>query len=145
MDKIDINEITNNLFQLVFAFEKKLVKPSEQIIKENLSPFQFASLFTLRDKSMSRNELACELGISKQQLTPIIDKLLDCEFIMREQDTIDKRSIILSITNRGKEFLSEQESYVSNYLKVQISKLDNEDLIALGKSLTELHQVIEKL
>ena len=140
-----MNETTNELLKLILQIEKKLVKPTQQALKGKLSPIQFYTLFVLSEKSMIRNELSTKVGISKQQLTPIIDKLLECRFIMKKQDTVNKKSMIISLTDEGKAFLDDQRNYLLDHLKVQISKLDKDNMLSLEKIVIEMNKIMDKI
>ena len=140
-----MNETTNELLKLILQIEKKLVKPTQQTLKGKLSPIQFYTLFVLSEKSMIRNELSTKVGISKQQLTPIIDKLLECRFIMKKQDTVNKKSMIISLTDEGKAFLDDQRNYLLDHLKDQISKLDKDNMLSLEKIVIEMNKIMDKI
>lgn len=140
-----MNETTNELLKLILQIEKKLVKPTQQALKGKLSPIQFYTLFVLSEKSMIRNELSTKVGISKQQLTPIIDKLLECRFIMKKQDTVNKKSMIISLTDEGKAFLDDQRNYLLDHLKDQISKLDKDNMLSLEKIVIEMNKIMDKI
>ena len=140
-----MNETTNELLKLILQIEKKLVKPTQQALKGKLSPIQFYTLFVLSEKSMIRNELSTKVGISKQQLTPIIDKLLECRFIMKKQDTVNKKSMIISLTDEGKAFLDYQRNYLLDHLKAQISKLDKDNMLSLEKIVIEMNKIMDKI
>jgi len=140
-----MNETTNELLKLILQIEKKLVKPTQQALKGKLSPIQFYTLFVLSEKSMIRNELSTKVGISKQQLTPIIDKLLECRFIMKKQDTVNKKSMIISLTDEGKAFLDDQRNYLLDHLKAQISKLDKDNMLSLEKIVIEMNKIMDKI
>jgi len=140
-----MNETTNELLKLILQIEKKLVKPTQQTLKGKLSPIQFYTLFVLSEKSMIRNELSTKVGISKQQLTPIIDKLLECRFIMKKQDTVNKKSMIISLTDEGKAFLDDQRNYLLDHLKAQISKLDKDNMLSLEKIVIEMNKIMDKI
>jgi len=140
-----MNETTNELLKLILQIEKKLVKPTQQTLKGKLSPIQFYTLFVLSEKSMIRNDLSTKVGISKQQLTPIIDKLLECRFIMKKQDTVNKKSMIISLTDEGKAFLDDQRNYLLDHLNAQISKLDKDNMLSLEKIVIEMNKIMDKI
>ena len=61
--------------------------------------------------------LAAELNVSKPAVTRALDRLAESDFIKREQDTHDRRSIIVRRTSAGSVYLRTLNGYVSEAKK----------------------------
>ena len=61
--------------------------------------------------------LAAELNVSKPAVTRALDRLAESDFIKREQDTHDRRSIIVRRTSAGSVYLRTLNGYVSDAKK----------------------------
>lgn len=136
---------SEKLFDFVIKVQQKLVKPSETIIKENLTPSHFYTLSLLDKKPMIRNDISRDLEISKQQLTPVLNKLLESNYITRSKDDLDKRATLIEITESGRNFLHSQDQFVLNYLKEKLSSLSEDDIKELEESIKKLNTILEKI
>ena len=58
--------------------------------------------------------LAAELNVSKPAVTRALDRLAESDFIKREQDTHDRRSIIVRRTSAGSVYLRTLNGYVND-------------------------------
>ena len=58
--------------------------------------------------------LAAALNVSKPAITRALDRLAESDFIKREQDTSDRRSIIVRRTSAGSAYLRTLNGYVND-------------------------------
>ena len=61
--------------------------------------------------------LAAELNVSKPAVTRALDRLAESDFIKREQDAHDRRSIIVRRTSAGSVYVRTLSGYVSDAKK----------------------------
>jgi DNA-binding MarR family transcriptional regulator len=131
---------------LLPVFQQKLIKPFEQFAKSKISPMQFHVMFILEEKGdLSMSQLSHEMLTSKQQMTPIIDKLVEHGFIEREHDKMDRRVVKITMSLSGRQFLEKQKVEVFDMLKKKIMNLGDDDLSALHKAFLEIGKVLDKL
>jgi MarR family transcriptional regulator, organic hydroperoxide resistance regulator len=146
MKEDNIDAIAMELSKLLPVLQQKLIKPFEQFAKSKISPMQFHVMFTLEEKGdLSMSQLSHELLTSKQQMTPIIDKLIDCGFVEREHDKLDRRVVKINLSSSGGQFLEKQRLEIFEMLKKKIQNLGNSNLNALHKAFLEIRRVIDKL
>jgi DNA-binding MarR family transcriptional regulator len=146
MTVVELNKIAKKLSDLMPLFSRKLFRPLEQLTKNITSPLQMHAITILREKELfSMTELSNEMNISKQQMTPIIDKLIDSGFVQREHDDIDRRSIKISLTSIGIDFLDDISKEMTSFMKSQIEGLDEDDLHSLNHALDDLYRIIKKI
>ena len=107
---------------------------------------KFYVLFILEDKcNLSMTELSNELSISKQQMTPVVDKLIESGFIVRRHNEIDRRIITISLTSSGKKFIEELKMGIFDMLKNKLYGLNADDLNYLYKAFNEIRMIVNKL
>ena len=146
MKENEIENVTTQLYHLLPLLQKKIYRPFQQVKKTNISPMQVRSMILLREKgSMTMTELASEMLVSKPQLTPLIDKLIDGELVERENEKDDRRIIKISLTSLGREALESHKKEMLEMLKNKIDFLNMEDLAALDAALDQVVKVISKL
>jgi DNA-binding MarR family transcriptional regulator len=85
------------------------------------------------------------LSIAKQNMTPLIDKLMDDGLVKRRNDTSDRRVINIVITERGTNFLRESKLALKKIIKTNLSELGNEDIRSLDSAFKAIKAVVSKL
>jgi DNA-binding MarR family transcriptional regulator len=146
MKEVDIHEVAKSLFILLPTINRKLIRPMEQHVKHKLSPMQMNTLFILNEKeSITMTELAKEMNVSKQQLTPIIDKLIESYLVCREYNANDRRIVKIRITSAGGDFLEYIHKDIASNIEARIECLVKEDLVTLQDSLIDINMVINKI
>lgn len=143
---MDYRQTAETLFYLIPLLEKNFVRPVMQQSKLTLSSAQIRVLATLRDKKVTTmTALAKELVMSKQQMTPIVDKLVTENLVKREPDIQDRRIIHIVLTADGCEMLETCKTETLAILQEKLSGLDDKDLVALHTALSDLYAVVYKI
>ncbi len=139
-------ETAEQLFDLLFLLRKRLVRHAAQQAKLEFSPMQMHVLFTLCERDCSTmSELAGDVLIAKQQLTPIVDRLVAAGLVLREPDPCDRRVVKIRLSPAGKNFLAEKRLEAIGIFETRIACLGERDLARLGDALGPLQEVIRKL
>lgn len=89
------------------------------------------------------SELACEMQISKQQLTPLICKLIDSDLLVRRTDENDRRIIRLEATESGKSICSELHREIKMAVVGKLKTIPETELEELEKMLKRIHALLK--
>lgn len=144
--KTDLTETAFMLADLMPMFAVKFIKHAERKCKNIFSPLQMHALFALScEEKLSMSELARMIVVSKQQLTPIIDKLIEVDLVKREHDQVDRRNVTIRLSENGKAFIEEKRCEMSDMIRDLLSCLPENDLEALNRSAREISTVLHKL
>jgi len=144
--EVDINEVAKALSALLPTIDRKLIRPFEQQARHLLSPLTIHVMAVLAEKdTFTMTELAKEIKIAKPQLTPIIDKLIESNWVCREHDEFDRRIVKIRITSSGIHFLDDFQKDITGRIKAKIECLDKDDLFSLHNALNDLYRVINKI
>lgn len=146
MKETEVNEIAEKLTDLMPNFFSKLIKPINRQAKNFMSPIQMhamEAIYSLNKCTMT--ELSNELKISKQQTTPIVDKLIKAGFVIREHDDIDRRTVNITLTPSGEGVMMDFKEEIFSTMKEKIKNLDDDDLICLENALNDFFKVIHKI
>lgn len=142
----ETKKIAKKLSNLIPLFTRRLMRPLERHTRNLTSPMHMHTLDILSEQeSFTMTEISNEMHASKQQMTPIIDKLVDSGFVQRKHNDIDRRSINISLTPVGLEFLNNFNQEITAIVKGKIECLDKDDLIALDNALDDLFRIINKI
>ena len=136
---------TEMIFDLIPLLDKKFVRPFENQFKPVLSPIQVNVLAILKEKKAIMTELSSEMLISKQQMTPIIDKLVSQGFVQREYDNTDRRIIKINITTSGLSIIEMLKEKVFAMLAEKVGHLDDQEVQRLINAISELQEIAGKL
>jgi len=90
-------------------------------------------------------EIGERLFIAKAQMTHLIDKLVDLGFVGREMGSSDRRTLNITLTEKGSRVMDEQDSLVINAVRDNMSTLTDKELETLSNSLRNLRDILFKL
>lgn len=128
-------------------FHKKIFKaiPIDKL-PLHLTPSNMDVLFLLLEiRSATISELCNHLKISRPNMTPIIDKLVEYKLVERKTSEEDRRVTQISITALGDQLCKELQNSMRDHIKSTFASLENDDLIALKECLATLKTILMKV
>ena len=138
-----------NIEKLIMDIPTKLCRNMNQrfvnaILKDittDFSQHHFVILKELDEKNLLYvTELVDMLSITKSQMTASVDKLISLGYVVRKNDSKDRRKIYLSITKEGIEITSKIKKNIEFQLKKNLEKLSPEELNNLESGLKVLYK-----
>lgn len=125
---------------------------SKQLIRKGLGDFpelaneEFTYLYRLKDEpNLTKIQLIERNGHEKQTGTQIIKRLLEYELVEEKNDSEDKRSKRLNITEKGKDYFHrsvEKVNITSKILSGKLQEKEKSELLELLKKLNDFHATI---
>lgn len=94
---------------------------------------------------MTVSELSTKLLISKQQMSPITERLSKAGYIKREQDQVDRRNIKISLLESGLEVLQNHQEALIHLVERKISSVPEEDLVDLDRMMKAFFKIFGNL
>lgn len=139
-------QITSNLFDIMVILHKKVFNPLVISKAINLTPAQFSVLFYLmRKDNSSVTDASKYLKISKPNMTPILDSLINIGYISRQRDLKDRRVIRLNLTDSGRDFYDDMKKANLHIVEEIFSEYTDEELKHLLVSSTELTNSLRQI
>ncbi|KUG03524.1 hypothetical protein ASZ90_019086 [hydrocarbon metagenome] len=89
------------------------------------------------------SELASCMQISKQQLTPLIGKLIDRGLAARKTDEDDRRFIHIEITDAGRSMIETLMAEMKSTFAARLNELSNTELTELGQMLSRIMKILQ--
>ena len=86
-----------------------------------------------------------KLLIAKAQMTHLIDKLVELGFVKREMGSDDRRTINITLTDKGSKVLEDKDNLVVSAMEENMSSLNDKELEDLSNSLRMLRDILYKL
>jgi len=90
-------------------------------------------------------KIAANLGISKSNMTPIIDNLIRYDLVNRYNDSKDRRILRIELTKKAYELFEFIRFSFKNLCIEKLNRLSNEELIILDSSIANLSGIMKKL
>lgn len=146
MDKDLLLEVANNIIDTMPLINRTIFNPSG-MTKECLVPPSHIQVIVYLSKreSSSVSEIASVLGISRPNMTPLIDKLIAENFVERNIDPSDRRVIRVKLTDSAKEFLINHKKHLASQLVDRLATLSEHDLKLFQDSLFNISNIVSKL
>jgi DNA-binding MarR family transcriptional regulator len=150
MHKDALERIASDLLSippLIFrSIRRKLIKSTIADFDVDITPLHFEILRLLEEeRTLHATEIGVRLQIAKAQMTQLIDKLVTLKIIERSTDTVDRRTLNISLTDRGRLFLREHKTSLINSFRESMSGLTDEELKELSDSLRKIRDILVKL
>lgn len=86
-----------------------------------------------------------KLGLEKGSFTPVAQKLIDINFIMKVKSEEDRRVSLLSLTNEGQQFATQLRDGHHQFMIHEIGKLSDSDQVQFQEALDTLIILLKKI
>lgn len=138
--------IADALVLLISSLNRKIFNPHELMKNFPVPPSHARVIFYLKGHGPARiSQVARDLGISKPNMTPIIDKLIMEGLVRRYDDPSDRRVVKVEITGRANELFEKREEYMREIIAGKVSLLSDEELSELDGLIAKMTAMIDKL
>lgn len=145
MCKKTVDILAEKLLTIGPIMTKKIIRldmQSNDIVSIN----QLMVLGSLHEQgSLSISEICKKLLISKPQMTIILDKLVKSDLIYRIYNTTDRRTINISLTEKGNEYWKNLLETLKENLTRKLITLSKEDLTTLLSSVEIAESILKRL
>jgi DNA-binding MarR family transcriptional regulator len=140
-----LENVAEEFLGLLGYIRDNYFKPAEHIARSSLSPSQFHAISILYQKdSLPMSELAAEMKISKQQLTPIIAKLIERSLVVRKIDEKDRRIVLIKITEPGRNTYKALFAQIKGNFTEKLGEIPDKDLDELKQMVTRMQEILKK-
>lgn len=140
MTKLKVDIIAENLMAIHPLLYKSISKPLRT--KSSITPGGMFVMESLKRYGMlSMSDIGKCLTMPKPHITVIVDKLIDEGYVVRQNDSKDRRIINISLTDKGLVDFEEIRESVSLTLKsklVLLSEQEQEQLSVASQQLKEI-------
>ncbi|HIS70073.1 MAG TPA: MarR family transcriptional regulator [Candidatus Gallacutalibacter stercoravium] len=139
-------QLAGRFYQIIPLLHDYLMKPFESVLREELSPMQFYTLTALKKyRCMTMTGLAAHFGVSKQQMTKIVGRLVELDLVQREFDEADRRIIRICMAPGADDFIDRCRDELCLRVQQRLGALEEEDALQLLQAMDIIQQVLPKL
>ena len=130
-----MSKTVSELANLIFACYPKLRKMYRDLVSIKDIPLSMTQLTCLyiihQSDGLSMSELASDLNMSNQQLTKVVDALVEFEMVERVCDEKNRRKFYAKMTPKGNELLQSMKDEVGNKLSYLLRKKSDDEIDTL--------------
>ena len=124
----NVSELAN----LIFAYYPKLRKMYRNLVSIKDIPLSMTQLTCLyiinQSNGLSMSELASDLNMSNQQLTKVVDALVEIGMVERVCDESNRRKFYANLAPKGRELLESLKEEVDKKLGYVLRKKSDDEL-----------------
>ena len=133
-----INDVLVNLFNEILKLEEEAIITDEfkDITNNDMHIIEAVGLSGENTMSV----VAKKLGITAGSLTTSVNSLVNKKYVTRQRSDEDRRVVFLKLTDKGKRAYEHHREYHSQMTEAGISRLEEEEVPVLIKSLTGLSE-----
>ena len=140
---MDLLSVPSLVFRMV---RRRVVMMTLGDANLDIKLLHFEIMRVLKDEgTMHPAKIGGKLLVAKAQMTHLIDRLVEWGFVKREMGSDDRRTINITLTEKGRKVLEEQDNLVISAMQENMSALTDDDLEDLSKSLRKLRDILIKL
>lgn len=146
MDKSRAEKLVQLLFRTAPPFRRNYINPPKgRECSARLPHHQLFCLMILRQSGReSMGTLAEKMGVSNQQITRIVKELAENGLAARTFDESDRRSVYVSPTPKGLEYILQQYRFACEHMEKQLTNWPEEDIDALIFHLSAIADILDK-
>ena len=124
----------------------KIANTERYNIGKVLTEKQFFVLLRLQDcKKIELKNLSKDLHVSTSSLCILLNKLVEKEYVFREEDSRDRRNTFYGITEKGNEVMNGEVEQFVEISGNKLNELSQEDKDTLSVSLLNVSNIMNKL
>lgn len=129
-----MEKLSREILYSVFRMQKALYRlVREDAARVGITEVQLMILYTLWKKENIRlNDLAEKLNLSNSNVSGTVDRLVSAGLVAREASKEDRRAVILSLTDKGRQTIKEafnHESILLQRLRKIEQTIDTEEIL----------------
>ena len=122
----------SELADLIFAYYPSMRKMYRNLVSIKDIPLSMTQLTCLyiinQSDGLSMSELASDLNMSNQQLTKVVDALVEFEMVKRHCDENNRRKFYANITEKGRALLESLKQEVDKKLGYVLRKKSDDEI-----------------
>ncbi len=141
------SELQELLFLTMPHWHYRLAKPFKQLLNEGVGIETFYCIEMLRrsDDLLTISETARRMGIPKQQMTRIADRMIDLGLAERVGDPSDRRITRLKLTDEAGSFVDRFLGQDAVYYKNLFDSMTEKDREDFKNALESIRDIFERL
>jgi DNA-binding MarR family transcriptional regulator len=145
MTELDATRQLGQAFKHTMAALRRM-RSSEHRVQGELRDAQYSLLFCLRDRDqLPTSELALAGDLSPASATELLDGLEAQGFVKRIRSVSDRRVVLTSLTDRGRELVEEHHARFEPKFRAALAEFSEEELLLAASVLYAMGGLFDEL
>lgn len=141
-----LNNIADNILFFFPFFYRKILKVPHTRPRVNPINMQYHVLSMLMIQGiLPTSAIGGRLGISKPNVTSLVDRLIELGYAERRPDASDRRVINIAVTEKGRRFIANRKRQARNSIKRYLAVLQPAEIEDLAVALESFRKIISKI
>jgi DNA-binding MarR family transcriptional regulator len=126
---------------------ERRLRGRDQHRDEKLSFAQMRALFRLgdSDEEMTAGKLAKAADLNPASVTGMLDQLEREGIVERRRSEVDRRCVVVRLTDHGRELLVEKRTYWRERWQRRLEHFSDEELLASARVMREIAALLDEL
>ena len=141
-EHLEIKKIQGTLLDVLPVWNYKIEKPFKQLLDKGVSLEMYYCIRILQwHGSLTMSELASLVKMPKQQMTKMVNRLVEQEFAERVYDPSDRRIIKIELTDNAQKYIDHfltQDAECFQKLLKQMNETDRSDFMQAISTLMRI-------
>jgi len=138
-----LDRISENILLFFPLYYRNILRLTQAGSRVNPPNMQMRMLLMIIQEGMLQpSEIGIRMGISKPNVSALLDKLLKAGYVERKPDVRDRRVMHIAITPRGRKFVNSRMQAVRNGIKKNLSGLSHDEINSLNAALDTFKKII---
>jgi DNA-binding MarR family transcriptional regulator len=135
----EVGQLIQRLSRVIQLFER------DQIKVYGFTTSQYNTLKEINKAgSITMNELSDKMNLNTSTMTRVLDNLVRDKYVARDKDEFDRRIVVVSLTQSGKEVTAKLSISVNEYYKKIIENIPVGQVDNVLESVNVLQKAFEK-
>lgn len=146
MKKEKITTLINESLKIAPSFRRNVIHGGNFCGNLKLSPHQHICLHLIYQfETISMSELAKKLGVSNQQITRIMNSLVENKWVLRYTSKENRRIVLTQITDEGVKVINYLKDKIHEHLSLSFNILTEAELDECIKHFKAINKILAKL
>lgn len=142
----DSEKVLQKFLKVLPSWNAKMIRPFKEQIKKQMTLETYCCLETLRREGMmTMGELSQELKVPKQNMTKLVESLVEHAFVERVYKEKDRRVIWIKITDIALQYLDDYYRKNPDFCAMLETHLNETELKEMAEALNTLEHLLPKL
>jgi DNA-binding MarR family transcriptional regulator len=140
-------ETADRFIDFIFEFYSLIRRHIVEINPYRIHSHGFTMLYSLRNstgKSITMSDLSDKLGVTKQQLTKLVNDFEENGYVRRVRSEENRRVIFVEITDAGNGCLDEMISEILEEIKTTLKSFSESDMDKIIESTRTLSEIFRR-
>ncbi|MCX6649371.1 MAG: MarR family transcriptional regulator [Candidatus Bathyarchaeota archaeon] len=139
-----MDQMLDDIYNVIPLFHRTILRPDTPSHNPMGSDFKVMGIL-MRHGPLPMSRIGVWLGISKPNMTAIINKLIAEGRVERRQDLKDRRIVEVGLTAEGRKYMEDSWKEARESIRTKLSALSEEERDTLYTSLENIRITLSKL